>query len=97
MQDLLALAVYLAAGALLGLAFFGSLRWTLTRLATARRPRLALAAALLVRWALLGGALVLAVRLGGWAGTAATMAGLVAARYLLTWRTLGAAGRRAEG
>lgn len=97
MADLLGLGIWLGGGALLGLAFFGSLRWTLARLPASRRPGLTLAASLAARWALLAGALVAVVRLGGWPAAAATTAGLLAARWFLAWPVLAAGGRRAEG
>lgn len=94
MDDLIVLAIAAGAGVLLGLAFFGSLRWTLARLPASRRPWLALAASLALRWTLLGAALALVVRLGGWTGAVAATAGLVAGRHLTLRNVLAAPERR---
>jgi F1F0 ATPase subunit 2 len=46
-------------GAVAGLVFFGGLRWTVSRLETARRPVVLVTSSLLIRVAVVAGALVL--------------------------------------
>ncbi len=57
---MLDLAIGLLVGFCCGAVFFGGLRWTVSRLETARRPALLLIASLLVRLAAVTGAIVLA-------------------------------------
>lgn len=83
MTDVLALAVGLVAGAVLGLVFFGGLWWTTQRLATSPRPGLLLSVSLLVRVVVLAAGLLLLAQVGGGPLLLGAV-GLVAARIGLT-------------
>lgn len=83
MTDVLALAVGLVAGAVLGLVFFGGLWWTTQRLATSPRPGLLLSVSLLVRVVVLAAGLLLLAQIGGGPLLLGAV-GLVAARIGLT-------------
>ncbi|MDX1607019.1 MAG: ATP synthase subunit I [Candidatus Competibacterales bacterium] len=72
-----------AAGALLGLMFYGGLWWTVRRLADSRQPALLLAASLLLRGALAAAGLYL-VAAGDWRRLLAALAGLLLVRVALT-------------
>lgn len=76
----------LAAGAGLGLLYFGGLWWTVSRLAGHRRPQLLLALSFVVRTGLaLVGFFALA-RLGGFWPSVLGLAGFIVTRWLLVRR-----------
>jgi len=82
-SDVIALAIGLVAGAVLGVLFFGGLWWTTQRLPTTSRPALLLSLSLLVRVVVLAVGLLLVAQLGGGPLLSAAF-GLVAARLGLT-------------
>lgn len=90
MATVIAVAVGLVAGVVLGLVFFGGLWWTTQRLATASQPGILVAASLLVRVAVLAVGLYLLAQVGSAALLAAVL-GLLVARIGLT--RLAASGR----
>jgi F1F0 ATPase subunit 2 len=75
------LAVVTLLGVLLGVAFFGSLRWVVGRLVSARRPALWMLGSLVVRIGLAMGAFVLLSQ-GRWDRTIAALAGFMAGRWI---------------
>ncbi|MEO8079414.1 MAG: ATP synthase subunit I [Caldimonas sp.] len=72
-----------AAGAVLGAIYFGGLWWTVSRLASFRRPALSVAVSALLRMGLaLGGFYLIAG--GDWLSLLACLLGFVAARAVVT-------------
>jgi F1F0 ATPase subunit 2 len=82
-SNMIALAMGLVAGAVLGVVFFGGLWWTTQRLPTTSRPALLLSLSLLVRVVVLAVGLLLVAQLGGIPLLFAAL-GLVAVRIGLT-------------
>lgn len=82
-MDVIALALGLVAGVLLGLVFFGGLWWTTQRLATSSRLGLLLSVSLVVRVVVLAAGLFLLARIGGGALLLGAF-GLLATRLGLT-------------
>lgn len=74
-----------AAGAFLGLFFFGGLWWTLKRAVGARRPQLVMAASFLGRSALVIAGFYAAMD-GRWERLLAALAGFLAVRAVLVRR-----------
>lgn len=79
-----ALALGIATGFALGLAYFGGLLWTVRRLPRSPRPWLLAGASFLVRAAVAVGVLLLLARTGSVAAVASSLLGFVAARLALT-------------
>lgn len=79
-------AMAMAAGAVLGLLFYGGLWWTVRRAATFRRPGLSVLASLMLRMGVtLGGFYLVAGR--DWVRLLLCLAGFVLARAAVTWAT----------
>lgn len=93
---LIAAAVGLAVGSLLGLGFFGALLLTVRALPRARHPGLLALASLLARLALVAGGLFLLVG-GGVPALAAALVGMLAVRTVLVRRAGVAAPAHATG
>lgn len=84
MRNWLTIALAFAAGAGLGMLFFGGLWWTLRKGLTSRLPALWFAGSLVVRFGVvLAG--VYFVSSGSWTRLAACLVGFVAARLAVTW------------
>jgi F1F0 ATPase subunit 2 len=73
-------------GAVAGLVFFGGLRWTVSRLETARRPVVLVTSSLLIRVAVVAGALVVFSD-GRLARVLAGLGGLLVARTVMVSAT----------
>jgi F1F0 ATPase subunit 2 len=90
MADLIAeagrIVVAAGLGVLLGLAFFGSLRWVVGRLITARRPAVWMLGSAVVRIAVMLAAL-LVIGQGRWERMVAVLAGFLVGRSIAirTW------------
>lgn len=89
---LAAAAVGLVAGLVLGVAFFEGLRWTVERIPTSRRPALLVTSSFVLRVAVLGAALALLTRAGGWLAAVAATAGILLARGAVLRRAPGGGG-----
>lgn len=76
------IGIGLAAGLVAGAVFFAGLHWTVSRLATARRPLLLTVASFMVRGAVVAGLLV-AVSDGVLARVLAGLAGILAVRTVM--------------
>ena len=86
------LALGFVVGFVVGVAFFGGLRWTVSRLEHARRPVLLVAVSFLIRVAVVAGA-VIAVGRGSLSRVLAAVAGLLVVRTVMVYavrRRLGA-------
>ena len=86
MNDVLALAVPLTSGVLLGAVFFGGLWWTVVRGVTSRRPALWFIGSKLLRMGIALGGFYL-VGGGSWQRWLLCLLGFVLAR-LVTWRLI---------
>ncbi|MEP6496292.1 MAG: ATP synthase subunit I [bacterium] len=84
MRDLPTIALACAAGAGLGVLFFGGLWWTVRKAVSSPLPALWFAGSLLVRMGVVLTGLYL-VSSGDWKRLAACLAGFVAARTAMTW------------
>lgn len=84
--ELIAVAAGLLAGVGAGVVFFGGLRWTVERVATARRPALLAVASLAVRMAVVVGVVLPLALAGGWVPVVAALAGMLAVRTALVAR-----------
>lgn len=84
MSESVTIALACAAGAGLGLLFFGGLWWTVQRAVASRLPAFWFAGSLLVRIGLVVTGLYLVSR-GDWKRLAACLVGFVAARMAVTW------------
>jgi F1F0 ATPase subunit 2 len=82
MSDLYQWLLPLAAGGIMGLAFFGGLWLTARRVARARNPILVLFGSFLLRMMLLALCFYALVQLNGWIGVLIGLLGLVAIRSL---------------
>jgi F1F0 ATPase subunit 2 len=85
MNDVTALLLAGCAGAVLGLAFFAGLWWTIGFGLRSRRPALWLACSFLLRTGAVLAAFY-AIGRGGWERMAACLAGFALARWLTTAR-----------
>jgi F1F0 ATPase subunit 2 len=83
MSAVIAVAVGLAVGVVLGLVFFGGLWWTTQRLAGSAQPGILVSVSLLVRVAVLAAGLFLLAQVGSAALLAAVL-GLLVTRIGLT-------------
>ncbi|MGD2042757.1 MAG: ATP synthase subunit I [Acidimicrobiia bacterium] len=79
------IGIGLAVGLIAGVVFFGGLRWTLDRLATARRPLLLTVASFMLRGVAVAGLLVL-VSEGVLARVLAGLAGILVVRTVMVAR-----------
>jgi F1F0 ATPase subunit 2 len=95
MNEFLSLAVPLAAGLLLGAAFFGGLWWTVIRAVASKRPALWLLASKLLRMGVVLGGFYL-VGGGRWERWLLCLLGFVLAR-VVTWRLTRSPARRRLG
>jgi len=89
MSDALALMLAAAAGAVLGLFFFGGLWWTLARALASPRPALWIVSSLLLR---MGGSVVgfILVAAGDWRRLLVCLLGFWAARWFVVRATTAA-------
>lgn len=77
-------ALAMLSGIVLGTLFYGGLWWTVRRLATSRRPALAVFASMLLRMGVALGGLYLVGR-NDWVRLLSCLLGLVLARVAVTW------------
>ena len=85
MSDILALALALLAGALLGAFFFGGLWWTVQKGVTSERPALWFLGSLLLRTGMILAGFYL-VSQGHWSRLVACLLGFVIARVIVVKR-----------
>ena len=85
MSDILALALALLAGALLGAFFFGGLWWTVQKGVTSERPALWFLGSLLLRTSLVLAGFYLASQ-GHWSRLVACLLGFLIARVIVVKR-----------
>ena len=85
MSDLLALALALFAGALLGTFFFGGLWWTVQKGVVSERPALWFLGSLLLRTGLILAGFYLAAQ-GHWSRLVACLLGFLVARIIVVRR-----------
>jgi F1F0 ATPase subunit 2 len=86
MNEFLILAVALAAGLLLGAAFFGGLWWTVRKGVSSKHPALWFPGSLLLRMSLVLVGFYFAGR-GDWRRLVACLLGFIIARFLVTRMT----------
>jgi F1F0 ATPase subunit 2 len=85
MNDILALALALLAGALLGAFFFGGRWWTVQKGVTSERPALWFLGSLLLRTSLILAGFYLAAQ-GHWSGLVMCFIGFLIARFIVVKR-----------
>ena len=85
MSDILALALALFAGALLGVFFFGGLWWTVQKGVTSETPALWFLGSLLLRTILVLAGFYLAAQ-GHWSRLAVCLLGFLIARFIVVRR-----------
>ena len=85
MSDILALALALFAGALLGVFFFGGLWWTVQKGVTSETPALWFLGSLLLRTGLVLAGFYLAAQ-GHWSRLVACLLGFLIARFIVVRR-----------
>ena len=95
MSDILALALALFAGALLGAFFFGGLWWTVQKGVASERPALWFLGSLLLRTGLILAGFYF-VSQGHWSRLVACLLGFLIARIIVVRRLTHSAGGRAD-
>ncbi len=95
MSDILALALALLAGALLGAFFFGGLWWTVQKGVTSERPALWFLGSLLLRTGMILAGFYF-VSQGHWSRLVACLLGFVIARVIVMQSAHTSAGGRAD-
>ncbi len=86
MTEVWSLVLALVTGVLLGAVFFGGLWWTVSRMASSKRPALLLLGSLLLRTSVALGGFYLIAR-GHWERLLVCLLGFVLARILVTLLT----------